>query len=323
MEKLKLSQKMARSAFIRTYGAFQIEIAKQPLNLTSLKVQFEIVRDKASELESIRQRLMDTMLNEEVEEEVMLKEIEHADEYLARYHQAKIEMTQIDEREHTRNTPVPTESPQSFRAVVSTQEGTRTLKLPKIELRKFGGDIKDWLSFWATFQKIHEDKVLPIEDKFYYLLQSMIKDSRAAEIVNSFPPTTDNYKKAIQSLQSRFGKKDLLIEYYVRELLKLVLNKNRESTLMTIYDKLETHMRALESLGVTTDMCAAMLFPLVESSLPEELLRTWQRYLTQADTATNTAKDRLDHLMSFLGKEVESEERILMAKAASRRMRIR
>lgn len=60
--------------------------------------------------------------------------------------------------------------------------------------------------------------------------------------------------KAIQSLQSRFGKKDLLIEYYVRELLKLVLNKNRESTLMTIYDKLETHMRALESLGVTTDM---------------------------------------------------------------------
>jgi len=35
-------------------------------------------------------------------------------------------------------------------------------------------------------------------------------------------------------------------------------------SLMSIYDKLETQLRALETLGVTTDMCAAMLFPLVE-----------------------------------------------------------
>jgi len=49
---------------------------------------------------------------------------------------------------------------------------------------------------------------------------------------------------------------------------------------MSIYDKLETQLRALETLGVTTDMCAAMLFPLVESSLPEETLRIWQRTMT-------------------------------------------
>ena len=65
---------MTRSAFTRAYGAFQIEIAKQPLNLTSLKVQFELVRDKASELESIRQKVMDTMLDEDAEEDVILKE---------------------------------------------------------------------------------------------------------------------------------------------------------------------------------------------------------------------------------------------------------
>jgi len=68
-------------------------------------------------------------------------------------------------------------------------------------------------------------------------------------------------------------------------------------------------------------MCAAMLFPLVESSLPEETLRIWQRTMTpvtrQADeTVVNlTAKDRLINLMTFLGREVENEERIQMAKA--------
>ncbi|XP_011858115.1 PREDICTED: uncharacterized protein LOC105555693, partial [Vollenhovia emeryi] len=61
-------------------------------------------------------------------------------------------------------------------------------------------------------------------------------------------------------------------------------------------------------------MCAAMLFPLVESLLPEEILKTWQRALTVSADAPTTAKDRLIHLMAFLGKEVESEERIRMAK---------
>ena len=150
----------------------------------------------------------------------------------------------------------------------------------------------------------------------------MVKDSRAFEVVNSFPLTAGNYEKAIHSLESRFGKKDLLIEYYVRELLKLVLSKNKNMSLAITYDKLETHIRALETLGVTTEMCAAMLLPLVESSLPEEILRTWQRtriqLISHSDASVTvvitTAKDRLISLMAFLGREVENEEHIQMAK---------
>ena len=59
----------------------------------------------------------------------------------------------------------------------------------------------------------------------------MVKDSRAFEVVNSFPLTADNYEKAIHSLESRFGQKDLLIEYYVHELLKLILSKNKNMSL--------------------------------------------------------------------------------------------
>ena len=86
-------------------------------------------------------------------------------------------------------------------------------------------------------------------------------DSRAFEVVSSFPPTSENYEKVTQCLSNRFCKDSLLVEYYVRELLKLVLNKsNKSNSLMCIYDKLETHLRALESLDVTTEMCASMLF---------------------------------------------------------------
>lgn len=108
----------------------------------------------------------------------------------------------------------------------------------------------------------------------------MTKDSRASELVNSFPPTATNYDKVIACLKNRFGREDVLVEVYVREMLKLVLNRTKASNhifLSRIYGRLETQLRALESLGVTTDMCASMLYPLVESSLPEDLLSVWQR----------------------------------------------
>lgn len=58
-------------------------------------------------------------------------------------------------------------------------------------------------------------------------------------------------------------------------------------------------------------MCAAMLYPLVESSLPEELLRAWQRHATTL--IIPDTKTRLTKFMEFLEAEVDSEQRISMA----------
>jgi len=67
----------------------------------------------------------------------------------------------------------------------------------------------------------------------------------------------------------------------VRELLSIVLqnamNPKSKVMLANLYNKLSSHLRALETLGVTTDKCAAMLYPLVESCLPEDMLRAWER----------------------------------------------
>lgn len=97
----------------------------------------------------------------------------------------------------------------------------------------------------------------------------MVPDTRAGDFVKSYPPTSENYEKVIDGLTNRFGRNDLLVEVYVRELLKLVLNnaisQKGKTSLFGIYDKLETQIRALESLGVTTETCAAMLYLLVES----------------------------------------------------------
>lgn len=48
----------------------------------------------------------------------------------------------------------------------------RKFKLPTIELKKFGGKVKDWLTFWGQFKKIDGDPDIDETDKFQYLLQA-------------------------------------------------------------------------------------------------------------------------------------------------------
>lgn len=139
-------------------------------------------------------------------------------------------------------------------------------------------------------------------------------------MVTSFPPTAADYPKAINYLKSRFSDENILVEVYVRELLILVLNNNADmerNTIASLYDKLETQLRGLESLGVTSDKYAAMLYPLVESALPEEVLKTWQRIRSQKliNQADNVVEDdRLNSLMQFLRAEVNSEMHLKLAR---------
>jgi hypothetical protein len=119
----------------------------------------------------------------------------------------------------------------------------------------------------------------------------------------------------MECLKARFGREELLVEFYVRELLKLTLVTNSRKgrvMLSSLYDRIETQLRALETLGVAADKYTTMLFPLVESCLSEEVLRAWQRH-SNTSFVQQSGQTRLDSLMSFLKNEVESEEMITMA----------
>lgn len=87
----------------------------------------------------------------------------------------------------------------------------------------------------------------------------------------------------------------------------------KKMVISSLYDKLETQLRALEALLLTKNEFVAILYPIVESCLPEDLLRACERH--QIIPANGVKIDRLSHLMMFLKGEVESEERILMARS--------
>ncbi|GFX71584.1 integrase catalytic domain-containing protein [Trichonephila clavipes] len=85
--------------------------------------------------------------------------------------------------------------------------------------------------------------------------------------------------------------------------------------LSELYDILQSKLLALESLGRTQEKFANFLEPLVESCLPEAVLRAWERCRNAETTSEGQDSGRsLDILMTFLRKEVKSEEMILLAR---------
>ncbi|KAJ8914911.1 hypothetical protein NQ315_016065 [Exocentrus adspersus] len=264
-----------------------------------------VLDKKMESIQNLDKQMLDLMLESDVSAEEVEAEVSNADNIVGKYNRLKAKIER-----HVNKESLSDNNSQN-----SSGLNKRKVKLPQIELKKFSGEIKDWLSFWAQFSRIHEDECMQNADKFHYLIQSTIPKSRARLLVESYPQTAENYPKVIESVKSRFGRDDLLIEVYVRELLKLVLsNLNAKTRLSDLYDNIESHLRSLETLGINTDKCAAMLYPLVESCLPEDILRVWQRS-TNYDSKL-TLKLRLERLMEFLRNEVENEEKISLAKTS-------
>ncbi|GFR10497.1 uncharacterized protein TNCT_565191 [Trichonephila clavata] len=126
-----------------------------------------------------------------------------------------------------------------------------SINLPKLQLIDFDGNPKNWFSFWSMFQKIDEDPKIEDDVKFAYLMQTT--KGKAFDFVQSYHVSKGEYKTVIKNLKTRFADDKMLIELYVRELLKLILNQSHNMSFTDLVDQLDTYLRCLENLGVTKE----------------------------------------------------------------------
>ncbi|UYV70400.1 hypothetical protein LAZ67_7002911 [Cordylochernes scorpioides] len=165
------------------------------------------------------------------------------------------------------------------------------------ELNPKKGDVREWITFWSWFEDIHNDEDLSDSDKYQYLVDCMLENSEAQQLVLSYPVSGKNYASVIKDLKERFGRDNMLIKVYVRDLLWLVIRsaQERKVNFKDLVTKLNSQIRHLSMLGVMTDKCADILYPVVESCLPEDVLISWQR---------SSEPEDLESLMKFLRREV-------------------
>ena len=132
----------------------------------------------------------------------------------------------MDGSHRTSRETTPTDSRAATPSGAPTDLGAREMmhsprvKLPKLSLKRFNGDLTKWTTFWDTFKSaVHDNSTLTSIDKFNYL--NSLLESAAAEAIAGLTLTSANYEEAIATLKRRFGNKQLIVNCHMDLLLNL------------------------------------------------------------------------------------------------------
>ena len=141
-----------------------------------------------------------------------------------------------------------------------------TVKLPKLDSKKFDGNILKWTEFWDAFEAtIHNNKGLDTMDKFNYLKSQLYGNT--SEVISGLELTKDNYYVTIDLLKKRYGKKQVMVNAHYAKLINLLVAAFNSASLRSFYDTIEKHLRYVRSLG--QDDNQMQVLSMVQSKLEE------------------------------------------------------
>ena len=168
-------------------------------------------------------------------------------------------MVRIDSHERAASrcatTPPPTPpTPGGGALIAAGSSRDATVKLPKLTIQPFKGDLTTWTTFWDSYKAaIHDNASLLDIDKFNYL-QSLLQGS-ALDPVYGLTLTAANYKEAVSILERRFGNKQQIMAKHMDILLNVepVTSSYNLKSLRQLCDTIEFQVRGLKSLGVPAD----------------------------------------------------------------------
>ena len=240
---------------------------------------------------------LDAEIVEITPEEGLEEEIRQSDEYKERIYDA---LTRIDGLTHVSVAASTGSSPPP--PTFALDHGAK-VKLPKLSLPHFNGDVTKWTTFWDSFESaIHNNVELTDVDKFNYL-RSLL-DRSARDAISGLTLSSANYKEAIDVLKKRFGNKQSIISKRMELLLAVeaVSSDQNLKALRRLYDATESHIRSLKSLGVNSASYGALLSSVLLSKLPPDVRLILSRKFASADLD-------MDALLVAFEEELAARER--------------
>lgn len=174
------------------------------------------------------------------------------------------------------------------------------LKLDKIQLPMFDGDLTNWIAFRDQYTDlVHANPKLTTVTKFYQL-KSHLK-GLALESINGFQLSSANYETAWMVIKKRYDKPDQIVDEYLLRFQQLpYLTAPSAVSLIQMVNRANQMLRVLPTLGVKVkDWDTWVMFNL-KSRLDRTTLRKW---MDQIKLRQNV---KLGELLEFL--EVEASE---------------
>ena len=179
------------------------------------------------------------------------------------------------------------------------------VKLPKLSIKTFGGDLTKWTTFWDAFDAaVHSNPVLSNIERFNYL--NSFLDSTAAEAVAGLSLTDANYSEAIAILKKRFGNTQLIVNRHMDALLRItaVTSHYDFKGLRRLYNAIEINVRGLKALELEAESYGSLMVSILMNKMPPEIRLIVSRNL-------NSEKWDFKDVMQILEQEVDAREHFL------------
>ena len=182
-----------------------------------------------------------------------------------------------------------------------SSSGSFGVKLPKISLPRFNGEITKFPTFWQSFNcAVNQNPSVSPVQKFNYLLSLL--DGQAFRALQGLEITGENYQPAVEILKSRFGNKQQIINDHMAALLRLQSHPNeRVAQLRYILDSIIIHVRGLESLGMPSERYGSLLIPIIMNRMPKEITCQVAKKITQEIWP-------IEEILDIIRSEVEAKE---------------
>lgn len=171
------------------------------------------------------------------------------------------------------------------------QTNGQTVKLPKLQLKKFAGDFRDCVSFWEQYKAtVHENRSLSNIDKFNYL--QLLLTGKAADTIAGLTPTDACYDTAISLLMEEYGNTDKIVDQTMQCLLSLQPLTSRTDVLglRSLYNQVMANTRSLAALGVSSEKYFVMLKGVLLRCLPHEIRTDFHRYYNDLADGNNQSR---------------------------------
>jgi hypothetical protein len=169
------------------------------------------------------------------------------------------------------------------------------VKLPKIDVPMFDGDILHWRQFWEQYCiSVHDRTNLTNSEKMVYLRHAL-KNGSAKAIIEGLAQSGEQYAEAIECLTSHFDHPRLIHQTHVRMILETPqLQDWSGKELRRLHDTIQQHTRALKSRG--EEPSPSFITSTVELKLDSATMFEWQRH-TQSSKVIPHYQEILEFLV--------------------------
>ena len=306
MEKAKKKRASHRRNVTKLVGKVKDLASKGAgaIDVVMLKHFQRELEDEQNELKEFDNEILEVLYDEDNDDEVD-KEMEEASNYKERILRALLTIEDaLEKSKPQQNLNSPGASNTSVPSAGSSAGNRVNVRLPKLELTKFGGQLHRWQEFWDGYSSaVHENNNLANANKFKYL-RSLLEEP-ARSVVAGLPLMSNNYETAIKLLQDRYGDPVVIQRAHINQLAYLPSEYSERNTarLRSLHDQIETHYRGLEALDVDQNTYSTIFVPMLMEKIPDTI-----RFNMIRGTEKRQVNWGIDDLLKALSKELEIRE---------------